>query len=78
VVSHQLALEERRRRDAIRRDVDRLRQLGYSIDASAGGDCPEMLAGMLLHAGVDFTLLDPPEAAESIRGVAERLLRGIA
>lgn len=44
---------------------------------TVGGDCPEMLAGMLLHAGVDFTLLDPPEAAESIRGVAERLLRGI-
>jgi predicted DNA-binding transcriptional regulator YafY len=40
-------------------------------------DCPEMLAAMLLHAGGDFTLLDPPEAAQPIRDVAERLLRGV-
>jgi predicted DNA-binding transcriptional regulator YafY len=45
---------------------------------TVGGDGPEMLAGMLLHAGVDFTLLDPPEAAQPIRDVAERLLRGVA
>jgi hypothetical protein len=36
-----------------------------------------MLAAMLLHAGGDFTLLDPPEAAPPIRDVAERLLRGV-
>lgn len=44
---------------------------------TVGGDCPEMLAGMLLYAGMDFTLLDPPEAAQPIREVAERLLRAI-
>jgi predicted DNA-binding transcriptional regulator YafY len=45
---------------------------------TVGGDSPEMLAGMLLHADVDFTLLDPPEAAQPIREVAERLLRGVS
>jgi predicted DNA-binding transcriptional regulator YafY len=44
---------------------------------TVGGESAEMLAGMILYAGVDFTLLDPPEAAESIRVVADRLLRGI-
>jgi predicted DNA-binding transcriptional regulator YafY len=45
---------------------------------TVGGDCPEMLAGMLLHTSMDFTLLDPPEAAQPLRDVAERLLRGIS
>jgi predicted DNA-binding transcriptional regulator YafY len=44
---------------------------------TVGGDCPETLVGLILHASADFTLLDPPEAAESIRAVADRLLRGI-
>jgi predicted DNA-binding transcriptional regulator YafY len=44
---------------------------------SVGGDCPETLVGLLLHAGMDFTLLDPPEAAQPIRDVADRLLRAI-
>lgn len=45
---------------------------------SVGGDCPETLVALLLHSGMDFTLLDPPEAAQPIRAVAERLLRSIA
>jgi predicted DNA-binding transcriptional regulator YafY len=45
---------------------------------SVGGDCPEMLVGMLLHAGADFTLLDSPEAAQPIREMARRLLRAVA
>lgn len=44
---------------------------------TVGGESAEMLAGMILYAGVDFTLLDPPEAAQSIRDVAARLLRGV-
>lgn len=44
---------------------------------TVGGDCPEMLTGLILHAGMDFTLLDPPEAAQPIRDIANRLLRGI-
>ncbi len=44
---------------------------------SVGGDCPETLVGLLLYAGTDFTLLDPPEAATPIREIAERLLRAI-
>lgn len=45
---------------------------------TVGGDSPEMLTGLLLYAPADFTLLDPPEAAQPIRAVAERLLRAIA
>jgi predicted DNA-binding transcriptional regulator YafY len=45
---------------------------------TVGGDGPEMLVGLLLYASADFTLLDPPEAAQSIRDVAQRLLRAIA
>jgi predicted DNA-binding transcriptional regulator YafY len=44
---------------------------------SVGGDCPETLVGLLLHAGMDFTLIDPPESAAPIREVADRLLRAI-
>jgi predicted DNA-binding transcriptional regulator YafY len=44
---------------------------------SVGGDSPEMLVGMILYASADFTLLDPPEAAQSIREITDRLLRGI-
>jgi predicted DNA-binding transcriptional regulator YafY len=42
---------------------------------TVGGDCPEMLVALLLHAGADFTLIGPPEEARPIREVAERLLR---
>jgi predicted DNA-binding transcriptional regulator YafY len=49
----------------------------HSCTLTVGGDSPEMLAGMILHAGADFTLLDPPEAAQPIRDVAQRLLRGV-
>jgi predicted DNA-binding transcriptional regulator YafY len=42
-----------------------------------GGDTYDMIAAMILHAGVEFTLLDPPELAQSIRQIAARLLDGI-
>ena len=43
-----------------------------------GGDTHEMIAAMIVHAGVDFTLLEPPELAQPIREVAARLLGGIS
>lgn len=49
----------------------------HSCTLTVGGDSPEMLAGLILHAGIDFTLLDPPEAAQPIRDEAQRLLRGV-
>lgn len=49
-----------------------------SCTLTVSGDGPEMLAGLILQAGVDFTLLDPPEAARPIRDVARRLLKGVA
>ena len=36
-----------------------------------------MPAAMVVHAGVDFTLLEPQELAQPIRDVAARLLRGV-
>lgn len=44
---------------------------------TVNGDCPEMVAAMLLHVGGDFTLLDPPEVAQPLRDVAERLMRAV-
>ncbi len=44
---------------------------------TVGGDCPEMLVALLLHAGHDFTLIEPSPAAQPIREVARRLLRGV-
>lgn len=48
---------------------------GRSI-LTIGGDTHEAVTALLVHAGVDFELLDPPEAAAPIAAVAERLLRG--
>jgi predicted DNA-binding transcriptional regulator YafY len=45
---------------------------------SVGGETHEMIAAMIVHAGVDFTLLEPQELAQPIREVAARLLRGIS
>ena len=42
---------------------------------TVSGDCPETLVALLLHAGADFTLIEPPEMAQPIRDIAERLLR---
>ena len=44
---------------------------------TVGGDCPEMLVALLMHAGADFTLIEPPEVAQPIRDIAERLLRAV-
>jgi len=43
-----------------------------------GGETHEMIAAMIVHAGVDFTLLEPPELAQPIRDVAARLLGGVS
>jgi predicted DNA-binding transcriptional regulator YafY len=47
-------------------------------ELTVGGDCPEMLVTLLLHAVADFTLIEPAEAAQPIREVADRLLRAVA
>ena len=44
---------------------------------TTGGDSLEMAAALVVHAGVDFTLLEPQELAQPIRDVAARLLRGV-
>jgi predicted DNA-binding transcriptional regulator YafY len=44
---------------------------------TVGGDSCETVAALIVHAGVEFTLLDPPELAQPIRDVAEQLLRGV-
>lgn len=41
-----------------------------------GDDSYDAIAGQLAYAGVEFTLMDPPEMAEAIRAVAARLRRG--
>ena len=44
---------------------------------TTGGETLEMAAALVVHAGVDFTLLEPQELAQPIRDVAARLLRGV-
>jgi predicted DNA-binding transcriptional regulator YafY len=44
---------------------------------TVNGDGPEMIATLILHAGIDFTLIEPAEMAQPIREVAHRLLRGV-
>jgi predicted DNA-binding transcriptional regulator YafY len=41
-----------------------------------GGPTYEALTAFVVHAGVDFELLDPPEAAEAIETIGRRLIRG--
>lgn len=41
-----------------------------------GGDSHETVAALIVHAGVEFTLLEPTELAQPIRDIAERLRRG--
>jgi predicted DNA-binding transcriptional regulator YafY len=45
---------------------------------TAGGDTYETLAALIVHSGVEFTLLEPEELAQPIRDIAARLLRGTA
>ena len=42
-----------------------------------GGDTYETIAAQIVQAGIDFTLLEPPELAQPIRDVAARLLQGV-
>jgi predicted DNA-binding transcriptional regulator YafY len=42
-----------------------------------GGDTYETIAALVVQAGVDFTLLEPPELAQPIRDIAARLLQGV-
>lgn len=42
-----------------------------------GAGTPEALTALLVHTGVDFELLEPPELVSSIRAVSERLSRGV-
>jgi predicted DNA-binding transcriptional regulator YafY len=43
-----------------------------------GGDSCEMIAAMIIHTGVEFSLIEPAELAQPIREIAERLRRGCA
>lgn len=40
-----------------------------------GGDSYDAVAASIVHAGVEFTLLDPQEVGQALRDVAARLLR---
>jgi predicted DNA-binding transcriptional regulator YafY len=42
-----------------------------------GGDSYETVAALIVHAGLEFTLLEPTDLVQSIRAAAGRLLRGI-
>jgi predicted DNA-binding transcriptional regulator YafY len=44
---------------------------------TVGGDTCETVAALIVHAGVEFTLLEPRELAHPLRGIAEQLLRGV-
>jgi predicted DNA-binding transcriptional regulator YafY len=41
-----------------------------------GGDSFETVAALIVHAGLEFTLLEPTDLVQPIRDAAERLLRG--
>lgn len=41
-----------------------------------GGDSHEIVAAMIVHAGVEFSLIEPRELAQPIREIATRLLQG--
>lgn len=41
-----------------------------------GADTPEAVAAFIVHAGVEFTLLEPAELAEPIRSAGAMLMRG--
>jgi predicted DNA-binding transcriptional regulator YafY len=41
-----------------------------------GGDSHETVAALIVHAGLEFTLLEPTDLVQPIRDAAERLLRG--
>jgi predicted DNA-binding transcriptional regulator YafY len=43
---------------------------------SIGGDSYETVAALIVHAGLEFTLLEPADLVQPIRDAAERLLRG--
>jgi predicted DNA-binding transcriptional regulator YafY len=44
---------------------------------TSGGETLEMIAALVVHAGVEFTVIEPPELEQSIRDIAARLLRGV-
>jgi predicted DNA-binding transcriptional regulator YafY len=44
---------------------------------TVGGDSLTSIAGMLVFVGVEFTVLEPPELAATLRDVAARLTRGV-
>jgi predicted DNA-binding transcriptional regulator YafY len=49
---------------------------GYCV-LTTGGETFEIIASLIIHAGVEFTLLEPRELEEPIRAIATRLLRGV-
>jgi predicted DNA-binding transcriptional regulator YafY len=49
---------------------------GHSV-LTMGGDSCEMIAAMIIHAGVEFSLIEPAELAQPMREIAARLLQGL-
>lgn len=45
---------------------------------TVGGDTHETVGALIVQAGIEFTLLEPPELAQPIRELGARLLRGLA
>ena len=45
---------------------------------TVGADSYESLAALIVQAGADFTLLEPPELVQPIQAIAARLLGALA
>jgi hypothetical protein len=43
-----------------------------------GGDSCESITAMIIHAGVEFSLIEPADLAQPMREIADRLRRGCA
>jgi predicted DNA-binding transcriptional regulator YafY len=44
---------------------------------NTGGDSPEAIAAIIVHAGLDYTLVEPASLAAPLRAIARRLSRGL-
>jgi predicted DNA-binding transcriptional regulator YafY len=45
---------------------------------STGGDTPEAIAALIVHCGMDFTLVEPASLVVPLRAIARRLSRGVS
>lgn len=80
---YQAKLRVKGRRDELAERIPPWVGLLEPIDAknsllTIGADTPDAVAAFILHAGVEFVLLEPAELAEPIQKVAARLMRGVS